>query len=126
METIDNTHNEWKLLEDEAFANQVKCYKLLVNGKRYDVLGFLGTMHLIDKKSGSGNGKTIHSVAADSRHFLDNAGASTVIVIPYGFWTCDCEKGFVRTPFSSKCLDCGCHISAHTKRAIYLEEIKFV
>ena len=115
----------WEEMEDKAFQNEVKCYTILVNKTRYSVVGPIGTMDKIDRKSGSNNGKQIHSVAADPRHFLDKAKTGTVIVIPYGYWTCECEQGFLRTPYVSICLKCGCSIKDETNRALYLEDINF-
>lgn len=122
---MDKIDMNWEEMEDLCFQNEVKCYTVFVNKKRYDVIGPIGTMHSIDKKSGKGNGKAIHCVAANPRNFLDNK-ANTTKVIPYGYWTCSCERGFVRTPYVSICLKCGCFIKHQTNRATYLEDISFV
>ena len=123
---MDEITNDWEVLENMAFDKEIRCYTVIVNKKRYDILGPIGIMHKIDKMSGTGNGKAIHKVAANPRYFLDHAKKDTIIVIPYGFWTCDCEKGFVRTSFSSECPTCKCSIVNETRRSHYLEEISFV
>jgi len=116
--------DNWEKLEDYEFKTNVRCYRLILHQKQFDILGrFGGVMNQIDKKSGSSNGKLIMSVVcSNSRNFLNN---SKNPVIQYGFWTCKCEKDFVRTDFSSECSKCGCTIHNHTNRATYLEEINF-
>jgi hypothetical protein len=118
--------SDWAKRENISFDKEIRCYRLVVDERTYDILGPIGTMHQIDQKSGSGNGKAIHSVVHNPRFFLDNSKMDTIIVIPYGFWTCDCSKGFVRTPYSSECPTCKCSIVNETRRAAYLEDINFV
>ncbi len=123
---MDEFNNDWENLENIAFDKEIRCYTLVVNKKRYDILGPFGIMHKIDQKSGNGNGKVIHPVVSNPKTFFNRSKEKTTLVIPYGFWTCECEKNFVRTFYSSECPICKCSISNTTNRAKYLEEIKFV
>lgn len=118
--------NDWEKLEALYFTNHVRCYRLIVNEQTFNFIGPVGTMHQIDKKVGKNNRKCVLNVAANPRHFLDNAEKGTTIVIPYSFWTCNCETGFVRTPYSSKCPKCQCDINETSQKASYLEDISFV
>lgn len=115
----------WKEIEDSKFQNNIRCFRLKVGGKRFDIIGPKGTITLINKLSGRNGRKNkslLMSVATRARNYLDTV---TNPGIPYGFWTCECTKGFVRTNFTSQCPKCLCTINKHTNRATYLEDINF-
>ena len=116
---VDFDGTDWKSLENKLFDKEVRCYRVTINNKIYKVVGPAGTIAMLEKKTGSP--KHIEKIVCSPRTYLDDSKYS---LIPYGYWTCECDKDFIRTPYSSMCLQCGCSITQATKKCGYIEETK--
>jgi len=117
-----HTKQNWEELENEEYRNNIRCYKVVLRDKVYLSIGPNGTMHKLDKATKDFPGKFLTQVVANPRVFLDQV---TNPVIPYGYWTCKCKSGFIRTNFLAQCPKCEGTIAEHTGRAKYIEETDF-
>jgi len=115
----DFDNNDWQTLENKLFSKEVRCYRVTINGKIYKVIGPVGTIAMLDKKIDGP--KYIEKIVCSPRTYLDVSKDS---LIPYGYWTCECDKDFIRTPYSSRCPKCDCSITQATKKCGYIEETK--
>lgn len=130
MDEIDNFEStNWEDLENEMFEKTIRCFRLTINGKQYNFVGkrdyhFIGvneTLTIIKKMVKKLDTK-IEPIVSNPRLFLDKIENA---MIPYGFWTCECNKDYIRTPYSSHCTKCGCEISDTTRKHKYIEETQF-
>lgn len=123
MNDIENIAiDDWQTLEDKNFSD-IQCIRVTLKKEKviYRVIGPKGTITLLDKKTKAP--KLIELVIANPRTYLNEALNP---LIPYGYWTCECEDDWVHTPFTSHCPLCNCGIENTTNKAKYIEETKLL
>ena len=130
MDEIDDFEGtDWDELENKLFQTTIRCYRLTINGKQYNFVGekayhFIGVQETLTiiKKKVKGLKTKLEPIVCNPRLFLEKVENP---MIPYGYWTCNCESDCIRTPYSSNCSKCGCDVTKHTRKYKYIEEVKF-
>lgn len=128
IDKIVNDEELWIAQEEKAFKESIKCYKMILGRNNeiiYQAIGPNGTMKALEKiAKKSKKPRLIIDVITNPKTYLKSTTINPLI--PYSYWTCNCQEEFVRTNFLSNCPVCGCNVSNHTNKAKYLEDLFYV